>query len=394
MLKQAQHAHGRVICLVCGFVFSIRVALTFLFFQSNPQAGTAVTLALSLVLSTAAVFLTLTFPLAGRCWSRPALSTQRWVLCYLGLSAVSLLWTTTKSVPVALGYLLGTAADVFTAWLLFREDAEERATSIMRGFVTGASIVAAIAWCIPVTEELRLGNDDFLHPNAIGFVFAIAVLLAMFLSASSRAWTWVAIALGATLLRTLSKASIIAFIAAALYYILWGARISRSAKVKIAVVANLILLTFWGVLESYLDFYTEGSRAETLTGRTYIWAQALDIAMDKPWFGHGFYSFRWVFPQFRFDFEAWHAHNELLQQFFSFGVVGVLVVVALYWALGRQVRASSDGRLKALAIAMLIFALVRGLVDTERFDLSFPLWAIVMFSAALPRRELTDPAHA
>jgi O-antigen ligase len=142
-------------------------------------------------------------------------------------------------------------------------------------------------------------------------------------------------------------------------------------------------------LESYADLYTQGRNLETLTGRTLIWATSFDIALEKPWIGHGFYSFRWVVPLFG-DFEAWQAHNELLQQFFAYGVLGLAVVIALYWVLYQDIRSAPAGRLRLLAGALLAFAITRGLVDTERFDLSFPLWLMCSLSMSLSLLSRTE----
>ena len=73
----------------------------------------------------------------------------------------------------------------------------------------------------------------------------------------------------------------------------------------------------------------------------------------------------------------------MIQQFFAYGIVGVLVVSSLYWAFYRRVRLSANTSLKALAMAVLILALVRGLVDTDQFELGFPLWLMMVFSISL-----------
>src|SRR6185369_3986166 len=86
------------------------------------------------------------------------------------------------------------------------------------GFIVGAICVAAVAWCLPAMRDLRLGDEDLLHPNAIGFEFAIAVLCSIYLGAQAAWAKWAGVFLAITLLRTLSKASIIAFVAAAGYW--------------------------------------------------------------------------------------------------------------------------------------------------------------------------------
>lgn len=365
-----------------GFVFASRIALTYLFFRSNPARGAAVTAALSLALVLAVSFCVVMNPSRQQHQLRQP-RPLRWLWIYLTLAACSLLWTTTQSELAAVAYWSAMAADVLAVVLLLRyRPAEEQTCHLMRGFVIGAVGVAIVAWLAPTMDDLRLGDQDFLHPNAIGYMFAIAILFAVCLTKQDGLWKWVGAALAITLLRTLSKASIVAFVAAALFYFARDSSVSRKAKNRIAFGTGLTLLCFLGILESYLDSYFQGSRAETLTGRTIIWSEALDAAMEKPWLGHGFYSFRWVMPPFG-DFEAWHAHNELLQQFFAYGVVGALLVVTLYYSFYRQLRSSPNSEQKTLAGALLILALVRGVVDTDNFGLSYPLWLLAAMAIML-----------
>jgi exopolysaccharide production protein ExoQ len=45
-----------------------------------------------------------------------------------------------------------------------------------------------------------------------------------------------------------------------------------------------------------------------------------------------------------------------------------------------HIRRLAKGPLRTFLFAFLLFVLVRGAADTERFDLSLPMWAIVMIS--------------
>jgi hypothetical protein len=68
---------------------------------------------------------------------------------------------------------------------------------------------------------------------------------------------------------------------------------------------------------------------------------------------------------------------------FAYGIVGLFVVVAVYVSFYRTVRTSRNQSLKSLATAILVLVLVRGLVDTDRFELCFPLWLMTMLSISL-----------
>jgi O-antigen ligase len=380
--------HGLLFSSTVGFIYAFRVCLTFLWFQDSPSQGTVASVALSIGLLATALPYTLAFdPLAAH--RTPMPRTLRYIFAYLALALVSLSWTSTHSIPVALGYWAALCADVLTVVLLLRgRDVETETTQLMKGFVVGSAVVAAIAWCAPAMGDLRLGNEDFLHPNAIGFEFAIATLFALYLSREGKMWRWLGAALGITLLRTLSKASILAFLAAAGFYLLRDSSLRRRTKFLLGIGAAAVAGTFLSLIDAYLEQYSQGAQLETLTGRTVIWAQSLDIALEKPLLGHGFYSYRWIVPPFGV-FEAWQAHDELLQQFFSYGLVGILLTVALYWSFFRQLRRRPAHRLRTLALSLLIVAVVRGLVDTDIFGLSFPLWLMAALTIGLE-----DDRHA
>jgi exopolysaccharide production protein ExoQ len=373
---------GLPLCNIGGFSLAFKGALTFLFFRSSPQAGAGVTVAWTLGwLLTVGGYTILDSPDFSSGARRPAI--PRWILAYLGLAGLSLAWTTTNSVPVAAAYWAATAADVLAVWLLLRyEPRDDNTVRIMHGFIAGAAVVAVIAWSAPVMADMRLGDEDFLHPNLIGFEFAIAALFSAYLAQRNKLWTWVCGAFVVTTIRTLSKGTIVGFLFAALYYILRGLKIRRRTRIYIGLAGTAVLVAFWGLMEAYLDVYTQGNNLETLTGRTYIWTTALDIATERPWLGHGFDSFRWIFPPFE-AFQPWHAHNEWIQQFFAYGIVGILLVIAIYWSFYRLIRITQDRGLKSLSTAILILVLVRGLVDTDRFELCFPLWLMTMLSIAL-----------
>jgi O-antigen ligase len=161
--------------------------------------------------------------------------------------------------------------------------------------------------------------------------------------------------------------------------------ISRRNKILAVVAASIVVIASWSLLSAYYDIYANtGNQSTTLTGRLGIWAYILAEAIQQPWIGHGFDSVWKVIPPFGADqFEAAHAHNELIQQFYAYGVAGVLLFVAIYFSMFRQIRRLPKGALRTFLIAFLIFILVRGFADTERFDLSLPLWAIVMLSLVI-----------
>jgi exopolysaccharide production protein ExoQ len=372
-----------------GFIFAFRTCLTVLWFQDEPQKASILSVALSLTLLIVASLSTIGSKpsIHLSCFRTP---TIRWCAAFLGLALLSLIWTPAP-LSAAAGYWCSWAADIATIWFILRDGSPQDATTaIMKGFVCGSCLVACVAWYLPATDDLRLGDEVFLHPNAIGFLFSITTLFAGHLARKSKPWIWPALFLATTLVRTLSKSSIIAFVAAFSFALIGDSTLSRKIKVWIGIAGAVILASLWGLLEAYLVTYSASTGPETLTGRTLIWALSLEYAVKKPLLGNGFDSYRFIVPPFG-TFEAQQAHDELLQQFFSFGAIGAILTIAIFWCFFRQIRRSPISHLKTLAGALLLFALIRGLTDAQAVDLSFPLWLMVMLSILLASQLSSSP---
>jgi len=373
-----------------GFYLAARLCITYLFFQAEPQAGAMVTFGLQSALLSAAAFYSFgpgTEKLRVMLRVKPFL----WVMGFLAVGLCSLSWSATVSVPVAVAYWSELAGQVAMVVLVLRAgDGERIAASVMRGYVAGACLVALVAWMSPTMRDLRPGNDDFFSPNAIGFTCALGVYLLQYLSRREGAWSaWsrvVATLLAITLLRTLSKTTIAAFVVGQIYLLVFDRGMSRKSKVAMGLASLAVVAAFWPLIAHYAVVYENaGNQSETLTGRLGIWTFVLTRALEQPWIGHGFHSFRNVIPPFG-SFEAWHAHNELLQQFYTYGVVGIVLLTGTYWSLYRYARAVAGPEVRVLVKSLLVFVVVRGLADTENFDLSLPLWLITLLSLTLAKR--------
>jgi exopolysaccharide production protein ExoQ len=384
----------RPLALLVGFFFAFRSCISYLGFQSDPRTGAAVSLGCSGLLLIATLFSALgdeQFSMRLMFASR----TLRWLWAYLAVTGLSLLWTGAESPAVAAGYWAGMVMDVVTALLLIKPpDISKRTDALMKGFVIGTLFVAAMAWLSPTLPDLRIGNEEFLHPNWLGLICALSFFFAQHLASEERVWKWCCVVLGITLLRSISKTAIIAFLIAEGFYLLREKQLTTRAKAGIAAVLAIVVIAFWDLLETYFEVYsTTGNSTETLTGRTIIWAMALSAGIERPWFGHGLYSYRALIPPVG-TFEASHAHNELLQQFFEFGALGVAVTVGLYLTLFLTAKRSVASRFGKLAQVIVIFSVIRGLADTLNFGLSLPLWLFAAFGIALaqPREDLEASA--
>lgn len=375
---------------VCvGFFFAFRLLCVLLVVRvlgRDATAGVAVSLALNYLLLAVAIFDSIG-PAPRTLRSMLQVPCARWVLFFLCFTGCSLFWSVSASLPAAVAFWFAMAADAALIALLLRTGpADAVVNAVMKGYVWGVCAIAAIAWLLPAESDLRLGDEELLGPNQIGYACAFAFFFAQYLMLRKCGkWNAPAVLLALTMLRSLSKTTIIAFAVGQGYILLRDRSISRKTKVLLAVFALLIVAGFSSLLSNYYDIYiTVGNHAETLTGRLEIWIYFLSEAIQKPWIGHGFHSVWKVIPPFGFlQFEARHAHNELLQQFYAYGVMGIFMLVAVYGSLFRNLRRLRNSSVKTLFLGMLLFVLIRGLADTEAFDLSLPMWAILLIGCVI-----------
>ena len=370
-----------IMAAAVGFYFAFRYATEYLFFQSDPRTGAAFSVALNMMFFAMVLFHSLgnapnTLRATVRVPAFPAVSA------FLLIALCSLVWSATVSVGVAFAYWCGVAADVGMVVLLLRNGPQPMSASLMKGYVWGAIVIAVIIWLSPTMQDLRPGDDEYFSPNAIALICAFGVFIAQYLSRSHRSWNIAAVLLSITLLLTLSTTTIAAFIAGEALLLIRDSAITRRKLLAIVVASGLVVAAFWRLIEAYFEVYTTtGNEAETLTGRVGIWNYTLESSLEQPWIGHGFHSFRNVVPAFGV-FEAWHAHNELLQLFYTYGIVGLLLFIAVYGSLYLQLRRASVSD-KALFYGLLLFIVIRGFGDTDRFELTLPLWFVFLISSLL-----------
>jgi exopolysaccharide production protein ExoQ len=203
---------------VIGFFFSFRTLCTVLavrVLQQDTQTGVVVSLALNFLLLGAVVFdslgparrsLASIFRLPGG-WS---------LLLFLGFSGCSLTWSAAVSRSAAAAFWCAMVADLGMVALLLRNGPiSETGAALMKGYVRGACCVALAAWMMPGLSDLRLGDEELMGPNQIGYPCALAIFFAQFLIRmhNQGRWRFSITFLAITLLRSLSKTTIVAFVA-------------------------------------------------------------------------------------------------------------------------------------------------------------------------------------
>ena len=377
------------VAFAVGFYLSFRLMMVLLCVRVlglEPSTGSGLSLALDLLLLGLVCF-NLSGSDLDSLRSLCGHGSVRWVLAFLAISFCSLAWSDTASLFNSVAYWLGMAVDVgIVAMLLQTSSTEGVSHSLMKGFVWSTCLLALVAWIMPAQSDLRLGDEQFFNTNEIGNLCVFAIFLAQYLMRKRDGkWSIVTLFLVLTLLRSLSKTTLAAFLISEVFLVLQDRSMSRRSKVILTTISLLLLLVFWGLFEAYYDVYTSaGNQVETLTGRTAIWLYVLGALQDHSWtlwIGHGFDAWWKVVPPFGDNFEARHAENELLQQLYAYGLLGIVLLVGLYGSLYRQVRRLPRSPLRVLLLSWLLYIVIRGLAEADSFDLLLPLWSIVLITA-------------
>jgi exopolysaccharide production protein ExoQ len=361
----------------------------------EPSAGAAVGLAftplLLLVLCVHSVGTAVNAELDEPCaplWRRPVV---RWLSAYLVFTGISMSWTIAASPLSSAAYWVALVLDAATILLLFSLYSPKAAMqSVLRGYVVGACAIAALAWIMPAQADLRLGDPDFFNTNQIANICAFGIFFAQILARKGLHRTWIPIlALSITLLRTLSKTTLLAFVLSQGLFLFRDPAIAPRTRKRILLCVTAVLLASSGLLASYYQVYVNaGNQAETLTGRTSIWAWAADKVPESLWIGHGFDSMWKVMPPFGIDrFEARHAENELLQQLYAYGILGSVLFIGIYVSLFRSIQQFPDIKLRPLLKMFFFFVVIRGLAEAEPFDLLIPVWLLLLLGSFTPHTE-------
>lgn len=294
------------------------------------------------------------------------------VLAWILWSGLTLLWLPQDLRSVAFGYWGNVFVDFAAmAIVLWRVNPARIVLAVTRGFTVGATTFAMGIMLVVGSVEGRLGDSEILHPNMLAAEFSVALLLVGWLivnckSRATRAAYTISILLLATALAlTLSKTSIIATTAAALVLFL-NTKVSRTSKAATVLLAGtaalLILPWVYGRVNTVVDL----DQADTLTGRTEIWAGTWQMIQERPWTGYGFMSFRDLGPQLSPENRLVHAHNEWLDTWFTQGLIGVCLLALLYsavlkGALGRSVPRT----VKLLVLPLIIYLLIRSTTEVN-----------------------------
>lgn len=270
---------------------------------------------------------------------------------------------------------------------------------VIKTLVAGLLVFAAACWVAQFTRP-ELGQPDYLmpgqeavwrlggltHPNGLGGFCALAIGLLGVLGTSGQVrWRWLAAPLAfmaITLGLTDSRTSQVSAAALGVLFL-----VRRTRPVLLACGAAVLALAVLGAEIAGADWSLwivgaarEGDAEElySANGRTELWEFALDKAARAPWIGYGFGGSRFLMSDFEL-FPAAHPHQLLLDCLLETGVIGLLLLGAMFVTQGYRLWTAPT----PFADVVTVLVFVSGLTETpifnpvpEAFTLS---WLIAIF---------------
>jgi exopolysaccharide production protein ExoQ len=337
------------------------------------------------------------------------------VVLFLAWCLISLLWTVSASLTFR-GLLATGLISLATSLLV----GQLPRASVFWALRAALKTLVALSWLMYAAVP-SLGREQvayhrgalrgvFIQRNTAAFVLTIAVLtfLAAWLLACQRrerlsnlGWTLASVA---TLLATQSGTGLI--VSSMSSILLFG--LVRATRRGPGVVRTYLLLVSFAATLLALASQTDLNvltgllgRDSTLTGRTFIWATVEPYIEARPWLGYGWAALwtsdvfvtrqMWASAGFAFP----HAHNSYLDLLAQVGIVGLVLVIAIFIAtlikLVRNLARIPHGS-DAWALVVTIALLVYGSV--EQSFMSYFGWMLVLVVATLANHPARSCAHA
>ena len=294
---------------------------------------------------------------------------------------------------------------LFFASITARFSLEDVLMAILAATVLLALVSLVVYVAVPSLGRSRVwvGNVQVIsgrlagiagNANSIGRICCLGVIIIVLcwrrLAAFTRFLPWALMAiLGLTLLLSNSRTSmLVALVVIGVHMLVRG----RNLHILVGFLAAVFLL-FLAVMpfsNDVLIALSRSGRADELatgTSRTLIWSVVTNLSWQRPLFGWGYGSSVFILPQYeRFmGHAAPHAHNMILQLWFTTGFVGV--VLFLVAIMSRLTLAVMRG--ERMIIALLLYVILNGLTESSAFGGIANITSVVLALAAVMREAPT-----
>ena len=199
------------------------------------------------------------------------------------------------------------------------------------------------------------------------------------------------------------------------YLILSRFKISRLLSYFLIFLIAIAFVCFCSELvDLFLDVASKSfGKDATLTGRTVLWQQAIDLFKDSPLLGHGYRAFwvgksleahRLLYMMHVDDGRAFHFHEQYLETLADTGIVGFAALVATIVIFGNRLWRNVVHRPSVFAdysLAIMVVYFIRLALETAFLPFCLDVMIFYGLAAAamrksihLTKRDLTPPQQS
>lgn len=261
-------------------------------------------------------------------------------------------------------------------------------------FVKVSAFLAGLSWLMLLTVPKiavlpdvtwRL-NGPMQHSQRLALVMGAALVVLTVATLYKRAsgmkpgaTVFTFLLLVTTLLATQTRA-FTAFAFIAVWLLAFGRAKGRHRVLLVIGMTLAVLAAVRNTDKLLAAFERDGSNTFTLTGRTVIWENSLELIRENPLLGYGFSSFYSDLTRYFFDsgYIPPHAHNSWINAAFETGLVGALLLTLFMLA---TLRYGSISR-PTFASSLMLFAMMCGLTGLVFGGKVSTLWVIIATFAA------------
>lgn len=307
---------------------------------------------------------------------------------------------------------------LFLAILLLAACNEEvKSNDDLRAFLKASQLALAFMVSVPLVrlvsnlDVLATGRlyDVGTAPTVLSVDAGLLVLYSLMLSESGKHISRnLFMFLGLTvMLLAGGKTGIVGCIISSIAFFILQGRLKAAARFVLILVAVAGLLLAFTPLGSYLKFYVASGQAESVTGRSEVWAAGWQLIKAKIILGRGFMSSRFLSYKISVDWMPNHLHNGFLEVMYNNGLIGLGVILMMQGWLVRNLigvmRAVSNlhplHQLAAGCFAVFLDIFINGMVSRtfgSRPDGTFMiLFSLVfvsdrLFAAAKKKAEVRE----
>ena len=321
---------------------------------------------------------------------------HRWVFLMLALYVItSMMWSLYPvKVLITWGHFVGISLSALVASRYFVRHPNLLVSSLSYGLGIAMAYSAAVSLLLP---DIGMSGDRWQggigNPNTLGAICLVSIWASIANVVMSERWMEKAASLGClaisviTLYFSGSKTSAIAAIFVVLgMSVLLSMRGHRLIKkISIGVVWLWLLMTLFAGLWLFVpellginDFLDAMGRDATLTGRTYIWDDAISLIAARPILGWGFDQL--MSANEYVEVEHTHFHNGYLDLLVRGGFLGLtLTLVMVVVAIRSIIKFGSIYSRLSVSLAMLILAiLLHNMTEVSLMRNSTFLWMVFM----------------